>query len=126
MIKKHQHENGVGCLGKTLQLVAIGALLSLVACNVKADEVKPFVSVSYIRAADSDVYKWDSSGNGYIVQNTENFATIKAGIVYRTDSGFSIDANLFHESDPTNGTVGDLKEGDKGVNGFEITARKEF
>jgi hypothetical protein len=126
MIKKYQHENGKGCLGKSLQLIALCVLGSLIACNVKADEVKPFVSASYIRAADSDVYKWDKSGDGYVIQNTENFATLKAGIVYRADNGFSVDVNLFHESDPTNGRLGHLKEGDKGVNGFEITARKEF
>ena len=127
MIKKYQHENGVGCLGKTLQIITLGGLLVLSACNAKAAEVKPFVSASYIHSNDSDVYKWDSNNQGgYKVQNTQNFATLKIGVVIRDNTGMSADLNLFHESDPTNGTLGDLKEGDSGVNGIELSVRKEF
>lgn len=100
----------------------------LIGSNVKADSgIHPFVSASYIRSNDSDVYKWDASGNGgYKVQNTQNFATLKVGIVVRNNTGLSADLNLFHESDPSNGTLGKLNEGDKGINGIELTIRKEF
>lgn len=112
-------------MNETLAQILAVALIGLAVFSSDADsaEIKPFVSGSIINVNATD---WKTP-NYYAMryESPKQMATLKAGVVIR-ENGLSVDINLFHISDPTNGRVGHLNEGDYGANGFEITARKEF
>jgi hypothetical protein len=90
---------------------------------IYAAEVKPFISGSIIKVNSTDWLNPDYEIKRYIKPN--HAATIKLGVCIK-EGDMSLDINLFHLSNPSNGTIGDLKEGDSGINGIEFNVRKEF
>lgn len=112
-------------MNETLAQVLAVALIgyAVIFTSAEAVEVKPFVSASVIKVQKTDWYAYNDKHDKW--ENPSQMATLKAGIVIR-ENDLSIDINLFHISDPTNGRLGRLGEGDYGANGFEISARKEF
>lgn len=105
----------------------VGTLVFSVAAALSGEaesaEVVPFVSGSMIHVNQTDWLTPDYE-KGYYVQPS-SMATLKAGVAVK-EGNLSVDINLFHISDPTNGQIGKLNEGDYGANGWEIATRYEF
>jgi hypothetical protein len=103
--------------------VIVCVLLIVFQSPAMAIEIKPFVSVSFIKINSSDWLNPDYTKRQYV--KPRSGATIKAGISI-VEENLSVDINMFHLSNPTNGTIGDFKEGDAGINGIEWGVRYVF
>lgn len=104
-------------------LIASLALSVAVAFKTEAAEVVPFVSGSMIHINETDWLTPDYEKGHYV--KPSNMATLKAGVAIK-ENNLTVDINLFHISDPTNGQLGRLNEGDYGANGWEVSTRYEF